>query len=335
MAANFKILKKVAQVLSIALLALAFVGNSWAAEKINLKLSYPVPSKGMVGKNYEYFAKAVQEESQGQITIQTYPAASLISDRESLDAVREGNVDICHNMVAYATPTIKELTALEVPGAYLASDYGPIIEKIDPIVKKIYAKYGVRFLGSFGAGTLTWNATKKMIKVPEDLKGLAIRSYGKWLSEAVIAWGGTPTTVGLGDVPVALQRGTISALITAWFIGDSFKLQEQAPYISFLEMATPYQGLIMSEKAWARLDDQQKAAVDRAVKKWQNEAKNNLAASLANYKETLKKSGSNTYYLTKEENRAWLKVVDPMMEEVKKISGPEGQELIEALATLR
>jgi len=338
MAKNIKALKRGMQFFSVVLMLLAFVGSIQAAETINLKLSYPVPSTGMIGQAYEYFATAVKEESQGQVVVQTYPSASLVSDREALDAVRKGNVDIAHNMVAYSTQTIKELTPLEVPGAYLASNYSLIHEKVDPIVQKIYAKYGVRFLGSYNPGTLTFDAAKKVkkvIKSPDDMKGLSIRSYGKWPSEAIMGWGGTPTTVPLGDVTVALDRGTISVIMTGWIIADSFKIHEQAPYITFLDIATPYQGLIMSEKAWSQLNDQQKEAVGRAVKRWQSYAEQILNESLEKYKQTLKNAGGTGYFLSKEENSAFLKVVDPIMEKVKQISGPGGEELIRVLADLR
>ena len=338
MAKNIQALKKGTQLFFVVLMLVVFVGNAQAAETIKLKLSYPVPATGVVGKGYEYFAKAVKEESGGQVVVQTYPSASLVTDREALDAVRKGNVDIAHNMVAYATQTIKEFNPLVVPGCYLASKYNLVHQKLDPLAQKIYAQYDVRFLGSFFPGTMTFNAAKKVkkvIKTPADMKGLTIRSYGKWLSMAIMKWGGTPATVPLGDMAVALDRGTISVIFTAWMIADSVKLHEQAPYISYLDVCGPYQGLMMSEKAWGRLNGQQKEAVERAVKKWQNQVKMILQESFKKYEQTIKNAGTTTYTLSKEENSAFLKVVDPLMEEVKKVSGPGGAEVIQVLSGLR
>jgi TRAP-type C4-dicarboxylate transport system substrate-binding protein len=322
----------------IAMLLLGSAGTVEAAQPITLKLSYPVPPTGLAGLTYEYFAKTVREESQGQVVIQTYPSATLVKDQEVLDAVRKGNVDIAHFMVAYVSPTVKELTPLEVTGSYRASNYPKVQLKADPVVQKIYAKYNVHFLGSSNSGTLAFAATKKagkVIKIPADLKGLPIRSFGRWISEAIKAWGASPTTIPIGDVPVALERGTIAVTIAGWHIFDSTKVHEQAPYISFIDFPNPYQGLIMSEKAWSSLSDPQKAAVQRSVKKWQTYSDQMVDETLVKYKETLKKAGATTHVMTEAENAAFMKVVGGVMEEAKQVAGPGGEELFKILAEIR
>jgi TRAP-type C4-dicarboxylate transport system substrate-binding protein len=321
-----------------AILVLGSVGVVEAAQPITLKLSYPVPPTGLAGLTYEYFAKTVKEESQGQVAIQTYPSATLVTDQEALDAVRKGNVDIAHCMVSYISPTIKELTPIDVNGSYVASNYPKVQEKADPVVQKIYAKYNVRFLGSSNSGTLAFAAAKKVgkvIKTPADMKGLPIRSFGRWIAEIIKAWGAAPTTIPLGDVPVALERGTIAVTIAGWHIFDSTKVHEQAPYITFVDFPNPYQGMIMSEKAWSSLSDPQKAAVQRSVKKWQGYADQMVDETLVKYKQTLKNAGATTYVLTQAENAAFLKVVDSVMEQAKPVAGPGGEELFNVLAEIR
>jgi TRAP-type C4-dicarboxylate transport system substrate-binding protein len=314
------------------------IPTAQAAQPVTLKLSYPVPPSGLAGLTYEYFAKTVKEESQGQVVIQTYPSATLVADPEVLDAVRKGNVDIAHCMVSYISPTVKELTPLDVTGSYLASNYPKVQEKADPVAQKIYTKYNVHFLGSSNSGTLAFGAAKKVgkvIKTPADLKGLPIRSFGRWVAEAIKAWGAAPVTVPLGDVPVALERGTIAVTIAGWHIFDSTKVHEQAPYITFIDFPNPYQGMIMSEKAWGSLSNPQKEAVQRAVKKWQSYSDQMVNETLAKYKQTLKNAGATTYVLSAVENAAFSKVVDSVMEQAKPVAGPGGEELFKILAEMR
>ena len=111
-----------------------------------LRLSYPVPSTSIDGVAYEFFAKTVEQESKGRMKIRTYPAASLVSDVEILDTVIKGNVDIGHFMIAFITPSIKEMTPFEIPGAYIGGPKTKAGEAIEPIVEKIFAKYGVKYL---------------------------------------------------------------------------------------------------------------------------------------------------------------------------------------------
>lgn len=306
-------------------------------DAVLLKLSYPQPSTGHQGQVYEFFAKAVKEESKGQVEIQTFPAGALVSDPEILDAVLKGNVDIGHFMVAYVTPTIKELTPLEIPGAYSGSKFSELVKATDPIVGKIFEKYGIKFLGCIPVGTMSFGATKsvgKPIKAPADMKGLMIRTPGKWGGEAIKMWGGQPVTVPLGDLPIALERNTINVVYTGWIINDAYKLYEGAPYITFTELQEMYQGLIMSDKAWKKLNAEQQDAVMRAVKKMQDYAEKTLSERKQNFEKRLKDAGVMVYYLTDAENAAFRKVTDPLMEQIKAVSGAEGENLIQALKSL-
>jgi C4-dicarboxylate-binding protein DctP len=323
-------------------LAMVFLLSStgWCAEAtkpILLKLSQPTPATGFYGEGYAYFAKAVEEETKGQVKVQVYPSASLVSDPEALDAVQAGNVDFAHFMVATVSPTMKAITPMEIPGAYPGEKYKELDAATSPLLEKIFAKYGVKFICPGYPETAAFGTGKKMppLNSPDDLKGKAVRAAGKWLGEAMKMWGGSAVTIPLGDLAVALQRGTVDVVYTSWIVIDSFKLFESAPNITFTSLQNVLTGMMMSEKAWKGLSAEQQQAVMRAKKRYMDFIDGKYKNLRTQFEEKLKKSGGTVTILTDAQNEAFKKVRQPLFEQVKGIAGPDGLELMKALDTIK
>jgi TRAP-type C4-dicarboxylate transport system substrate-binding protein len=205
-----------------------------------------------------------------------------------------------------------------------------------PILDKIFAKYGVKYIGPGYPETAAFGATKKItVRSPADFKGKAIRTPGKWGGEAIKMWGGSPVTITLGDLAVALQRGTVDVVYTSWIVIDSFKLYEPAPNITFTSIQNILTGLMMSEKAWKGLTAEQQQAVMRAEKRWRDFIENNYKNLMTQFEEKLKKSGGAFYHLTDAENAAFKKVRQPLLDQIKALIGPDGEALVKAFDTIK
>ncbi|MDT3701372.1 MAG: TRAP transporter substrate-binding protein [Thermincola sp.] len=303
--------------------------NEQKSEPIVLKLSHPTPGPSFFGQGYDFFAKAVEEETKGQVKVEVHPAATLVADPEILDAIRKGNVDIGHFMSANVSPTIKELTPFEVPIAY-PKNYSKFVEATQPIIEKIFAKYDVKYLGANAADVITFHSDK-MIKSPQDLKGRTVRTPGKWGGEAIKFWGGSPVSVPIGELTVALERGVVDVSFTGWISAAAFKFYETAPNVSLSTLQQMWTGLIMSDKAWNKLNEEQRQAVQRAAKRWMDFSYSLSDQERQKFEQTAKGAGATIYHLSDAENEEFKKVMEPLMKQVKEISGSEGAELIQAL----
>ena len=325
-------------IFSLIFILFAAAPQATAKKAVELSLSYPMPAGGFHGQGYTFFAKAVEEESHGEIKIKSFPARSLLGDPEALDAVMRGNVDIVNFMVAYVSPTIKELTPFEIPGAYPGNKFKAFEKATHPVLEKIFAKYGVKYLGINNQDTITFAAYKKFgrcIRSPRDLKGLTVRTPGKWGGESIKLWGGSPVTVSLGDISSALDRGTIKVSYTGWIITGPFKLYEPAPYVTMTNLQEMLCGLVMSDKAWTKLNADQQAAMQRAAGRWMDFS-NQLSGTLkAKFEKTVIASGGQVVHLTTDENNAFKNAALPLLKEAEKISGAEGKELLDIFARLR
>ena len=307
---------------------------------ITLKLSHPLPSGSLYGQAYSEFAKYVEEETKGQIKVQVLPAGSLVSDPQALDTALQGTVDFIHIMTPYAAPTIKEITAWEVPGAYSGNKFVELQKQTQPILDKVFQKYGLTCLGFTDSNVITFTANKKVgkcIETPEDLKGVTIRTAGVWGGKAIENWGGTPVTIPIGDLPNALQLGTIDVAFTGWLIVGPNKLYEMAPYVTVTSFQEPTGFLIMTKKTSNKLNADQKAAIDRAAARWM-EFNHNLSLKLReDFINTVKSyPGCKLVVLTPEQNKVFIdQSTEKLLDETLAIAGPEGAEFVKIFRGLR
>jgi TRAP-type C4-dicarboxylate transport system substrate-binding protein len=304
-------------------------------EVVELTLAYPSAPDAATGPVYEDFAKTVNEQSGGSIHITTFPSDTLVASQEALDAVRNGQADMAHMMVATASGSIPALTPLEVPGSYPGDRFMELYEGTLPILQEIFEKSGVRYLSTLDQGTMTFISSKKQIKTPDDLNGLSIRTSGKWAAEAMQKWGGAPVTVALGDVSTALERGTVDGGYCGWVIVGPFGFYEFADNISYTTLQAEFAGLVMNPASWEKLNDEQKAVIESASKRFA-EFSNDL--SKENYEKIYKQledNGNSIYELTDEENKQFADLTKPLIEDALAVAGEDGQKLNDFLDTLR
>jgi TRAP-type C4-dicarboxylate transport system substrate-binding protein len=336
---------------SISLVALSFAGcgssgtpagsgeGNGGAAPITLKLSFAPSATSFYGVGYAEFAKYVEEETDGSVKLSLSPAGSLVTDQQAVDAVMQGTVDMVHCMVPYASPTIKELTPFEVPGAYSGDRWEELEAKTHLILDKIFAKYKIHYVGSNDTSVITLTANSKMgkpIESPDDMRGFNIRTPGTWGGKAIALWGGNAITVPLGDLSNALQLGTVDSAYTGWVIAGPNRLYEIAPNVSVTSLQENFGMLLMAQPSWEKLSPDQQTGFNKAADRWMQFNHQLSQTMKAEFLDTVTEFGARLVTLTPEQNKAFTDLVtEPLLKEAQAIAGPEGQELLDVFATLR
>jgi len=301
---------------------------------IQLKFAHFFPIESFTGQCHEYYARTLEEESNGQIKVEVFPAGTLIAQEDALDAIQWGTVDITQFQVAYTAPTIKELTLFEIPGVYPGTKFKEFARVIEPIANKIFDKYDIKYLTVLAQENLVF-VGNRIVKSPNDLKGLKIRAAGKWGAEAIQAWGGSPVTIPIGDVPTAMQLGTVDLVHTSWIATRAFKLFETGPNVTFTNQQEVFVGLMMSGAAWEKLNNEQREAVYRTNQRYIDYTYELLLKDKEGLLKDLKDAGTNVYYLTDEENKLFNEAVTPVIEKAKEVSGPLSEEILAVFDSLK
>ncbi|SDR48415.1 TRAP transporter substrate-binding protein [Pseudovibrio sp. Tun.PSC04-5.I4] len=256
-------------------LLLASVSMAGAADytfKLHHFLSPKAPAQT---KMLEPWAKAVEENSGGQVKIEIYPSMSLGGrPPELVNQVRDGVVDLVWTLNGYTPGLFPRTEVMELPLVFLNDPRAANLALYDMFKSELEVEYKgleVMFLHTHaGAGLQTRN---KEVRSPADMKGMRIRTpsrTGAWVIEAL---GASPAAMPVPELPTALQKGVIDAAFIPWEIIPPLKIQEQTEYqiegAGRARFGTSVFQVSMNKARWEGLpEDIQKAFRDASGPEW-------------------------------------------------------------------
>jgi len=233
-----------------------------------LKLGHNLDTKHSVHIAMEYLAKRVSELSDGKIKIQIYPGGVLGSERESLELLQLGSLDLTKVSAATMEGFVEEYKIFGLP--YIFRDKAHAFTVLDgPIGQSMLAKgeqYWLRGLCFYDAGARSFYASKP-INTPEDLAGLKIRVMQSITAvEMIKAMGGSATPVSWGELYTALQSKVVDGAENnppSFYLSHHY---EVCNYYTLNEHTMIPDVLLMSTHAWNKLNEQERKWLEQAVK---------------------------------------------------------------------
>jgi TRAP-type C4-dicarboxylate transport system substrate-binding protein len=302
-------------------------------EPVTLRVAHPHPAGSDADATYNRMKDYAAEYSNGAVTLEIFPAGSLVASNEMFQAVYDGTVDIGHIVGAEASTAIPALTVLDIPGT-ISWGLDDMLALNDPLTE-IFSKSGFHYLDPTPIGPLEILCDTKQIVVPEDLKGMTTRTTGKYVGEAVIAWGGSPATIPLGDLPTALERHTVDAVLLDGLAVQMFKMYESCNYVTKTNFQGAVSYVLMNGAKWDSLSPEQQDVLQRAVHQATLDEVEGLTKTLSSLDDEMTAHGNDVYELTEAEKSAFLDKSSAVIDEAIKIGGADGQMLYDATKKLK
>lgn len=273
----------------ILLLVSLLLSCSEAGKKTTLKLAHGLDTSHPVHKGMEVLAKRLEELSGGQLTVRMYPGAQLGSERENLELLQIGSLDMTKVSAAVMENFAPNFKVLGLPYIFHSREHqyavldGPIGTELLGQGEK-YWMHGLTF---YDAGSRSFYSKTKPILSPDDLNGLKIRVMpSKTAVDMVKAFGGSPTPISYGELYTALQQGVVDGAENnppSFFFSRHY---EVCKFYSINEHTAVPDVLLVSMHTWEKLSPQEKqwlqqAARESAVeqrKLWQESERETLEA---------------------------------------------------------
>ncbi|TPQ31009.1 C4-dicarboxylate ABC transporter [Bradyrhizobium guangdongense] len=319
-----------ASIAGLSIAALAFAGPAAAQSPIIIKFSHVVANDTPKGKASEKFKELAEKYTGGKVKVEVYPNSTLYKDKEELEALQLGSVQMLAPSNSKFGPLgIKEFEAFDLP--YLLPDLktlrkvteGPLGTKL---LKLLDAK-GITGLAYWDNGFKQMSANKKLIE-PDDYKGVKFRIQSSRVIQAQFkALGSLPQVMAFGEVYQALQTGVVDGQENTWSNIYTQKMHEVQKYIT--ETNHGYIGyvVIVNKKFWDDLPADIRGQLEKAMKEatdfnnTQSQKENDDALA------EIKKSGkSEILKLTPDQDAAMRKAMEPVY---KDAAGRVGQGLID------
>lgn len=192
-----------------AVLALAWAGAQ--AEPLRIAGNFPAAHSSSVAM--VQFKADVEKGSQGQLSVELFPAMQMGGAQDNVEQVRKGELFMTWVSTAYLSRTVPELAVLGIP--FLFSDRAHAFKVVDGPLGNLLAErmaaQNLQLLGfmELGPRQLT---SRKPVRSLADLKGLKIRLQPDPIHLATFrALGAEPVTLDIKEVYGALQSGQLDA----------------------------------------------------------------------------------------------------------------------------
>ncbi len=204
---------KLTRFLAFGAWALILPTDSWAdPEPIVIKFSHVVAADAPKGRAALRFKQLAEEATQGRVKVEVYPNSQLYKDREELEALQLGAVQmLAPSLAKFAPLGVKEFELFDLPFVF---DDEAALHKITqgPLGQKLFSKLeprGILGLAYWDNGFKVMSANKPL-RTPADFKGLKMRiQSSKVLDSQMRSMGAIPQVMAFSEVYQALQSGVV------------------------------------------------------------------------------------------------------------------------------
>ncbi|NYT85152.1 TRAP transporter substrate-binding protein DctP [Pusillimonas harenae] len=304
-----------------------------------LKVSLQVNTKHPVGANVVYFKEQVEKISDKQIKVEIYDSAQLYKGSEVPQAVAAGAIDMGLVLIDEYAGTLPATGLFSV--AFLFPNYevlakaasadSPVRKEIDEMIRKT----GTRVLWWQDYGPVQLLSKDGPLKSPDDMKGKKVRVLGKPSGDFITAVGGIPVKIGGSEQFIAYQRGTVDIGMTGTTAIQSRKLFEVMDYVTITNHAQTEFLIVMNDKLWDSLSDQEKQWVSTAARSAEEAIRADTKSDNLKSEEFIKsKTSMKVVHLSPEQVQAWQTAAAPAVDAYIKEAGDVGKRLVEEVRKL-
>jgi len=322
----------VTKALAVLTISAAFITSAAIAEPISIKFSHVVAVDTPKGQAAEFFKKRAEELTKGKVKVEVYPNSQLYKDKEEMEALQLGAVQMLAPSLAKFGPLgVKEFEVFDLPFIFDGYDDLHTVTK-GPAGQNLLAKLepkGIKGLAYWDNGFKSFSANTP-IKTPADLKGKKMRiQSSKVLEEQMRELKAIPQVMPFSEVYQALQTGVVDGTenpISNFYTQKMFEVQK---YMSITDHGYLGYAVIVNKKFWDELPADIRTQLDAAMKEATDYA--NTIAKSSNDKdlESVKAGGkTEVTVLTKEQRAAFKTALQPVQD---KMASRIGQETIDSV----
>lgn len=302
------------------------------AQEIVIRFSHVVAPNTPKGKAADRFAELAARYTQGRVRVDVFPNSTLYKDREELEALQLGAVQMLAPALSKFGPLgIREFEVFDLPFIFPSRASlrkvleGPVGRGL---LKRLEDK-GIAGLAYWDNGFKIMSANVPLLR-PEDFRGLRMRIQSSKVLEAQMrALGAVPRVTAFSEVFRALEAGVVdgtenppSNMLTQ----GMHRVQRHATlsdhgYLGYV--------VIVNKTFWDALPGDVRKALDRAMAEATAYANEIAEAENVTAIAEMKAAGTTLFHdLDDAERRAWLDALRPVHDEM---ASRIGRDLVERI----
>ncbi|HWC46458.1 MAG TPA: TRAP transporter substrate-binding protein [Casimicrobiaceae bacterium] len=308
--------------LSFALAAPALAQTKW-----DVPTAYP--ANNFHTENLQQFANDVDKATNGKLTLQLHPNASLFKAPEIKRAVQGGQAQAGEILLVNYENEDPLYGIDGVP--FLATSYKESYKLYKAERKALedkLAKQGMVLLY-----TVPWPPqgiyTNRTVNSAADMKGLKWRAYSPATSKIAELVGAQPVTVQAAEVSQALATGVIDSYMSSGATGYDSKTYEHLKHFYDTQAWLPKNAIIVNKSAFDALDKGTQQAVLKAAAAAETRGWKLSEEKTGWYVDQLRQKGMTIDKPSEQLTADMRKVGNVMLAEWLRKAGPDGKKVID------
>jgi tripartite ATP-independent transporter DctP family solute receptor len=273
------------------------------------------------------FANYIRERSQGDITVEVFPWGQLGGERSMANQVKNGTLHITAVTADVLGDFIPELNILELPFIYPDRNVAHRVlddKEVKERISKLCDAHGFVFIGYAEAELRDITNSRRPIKIPDDLRGMKIRTIqAPIFIDTFKTIGANPTYLPSQEIYYALKQGAIDGQDNPLSTEVFMKFFEVNKYATLLNHILTVRLVVVNKKYWETLSpEQQKIFIEAA----EIQTKVNREGSAKNMAEVFIKAKTQLVEitgLTGAERDIFRKAVKPLLDKYRGICGAD------------
>ena len=292
-----------------------------------IKFSHVVANDTPKGKAADFFAKRAAELTKGKVKVEVYGNSTLYKDKEELEALQLGAVQMLAPSLAKFGPLgVKEFEVFDLP--FIFDNYEELHKVTQGgvgkgLLAKLEAK-GIRGLAFWDNGFKSMSANKPL-RAPDDFKGLKMRIQSSKVLEAQMrSLGALPQVMAFSEVYQALQTGVVDGTENPHSNLYTQKMHEVQKVVTLTDHGYLGYAVITNKKFWDALAPDVRSALEQAMKESTDYANKIAREENEQALENVRKSGkTQVVTLSPQERLALKKVMTKVHKDMESRVGKE------------
>lgn len=316
-------MKTLAAVMSLSLASVGISSQAQAADpEFTFKLHHFLPPMSMAHQEFlTPWAEKIEEESNGRIEIDIFPAMQLGGSAPRLfDQARTGVVDISWTVGGYTPGRFPNATVFELP-------FMPASAEVTSMAVQEYAEdemadelRDVHLLAMHTHAPGSLHSREQRIETAGDLSGLKVRTPNKIMGKAFSLLGASPIFMPVPQMPSALSKGVMDVAVLPFEVVAPLKIHELVQHHTEIKgdrgLYAQFFLFSMNKDAYESLPEDLQEVID-----------NNSGIELAGHigrlfdksekvgREAAVEEGNTFYTLTDAETRRWQQQTQPVVDQ--------------------
>ncbi|MBB2684119.1 TRAP transporter substrate-binding protein [Rhizobium sophoriradicis] len=300
--------------LAAGLMVAASVMSSAASAQTVLKSSDTHPDGYPTVEGVKYFGELVKERTKGRYSVEVYHSAQLGEEKDTIEQVRSGVIELNRVSMAPFNGTVKESIVPALPYIFRSEEHMHKVMDgaVGDQIKKAFEPAGLVVLAFYDAGARSFYNKTKPINSVADMKGLKFRVIQSDIFvDMVAALGANATPMPYGEVYSGIETGVIDGAENNFPSYDTAKHAEVAKNYSLDEHTILPEVFVMNKAAFDKLTPEDQEIFRQAAKDSVAKQRELWAAKVAESRANVEKLGAQ---ITTPDKQGFIDAMAPVYE---------------------